>query len=147
MIFDFVAELLQCGFVNEVDVVVKNSRGSYDWLFRWFCTLLRKGLIDVDFQHGRRVPPKSCAPGVGPRRSGEYSVEMAAAAASIMTTEVTMKGRLLVSENLNPMLSDAQPHKKRRAVAAKQPRSKQLPTVIAEFSEFGAYVFGGGCSP
>ena len=60
---------------------------------------------------------------------------MVATAAEIMATEVTLKGLLLLPTNLNPTLSDAQPHKKRRAVAAKQPRGKQLPTVIPEFSE------------
>jgi hypothetical protein len=64
-----------------------------------------------------------------------YPLDMCTAIGTSVVQELQSKGFSIPNFSLNENMDAAQPHKKRRAVAARQPRGKNLPAVISEFKE------------
>ena len=65
----------------------------------------------------------------------EYPAGMCEEIATICAAELRARGYNLIPKSLDPDLSVSSPHKRRRAVVGKQPRGRQLPPLISEFSE------------
>ena len=63
----------------------------------------------------------------------EYHIEMVPAMSSILCTEVSKRGYILVADDPITNISASQPRKRRSAATNKQPRGKQLPAVIPNF--------------
>ena len=68
-------------------------------------------------------------------KESEYHVEMCSVFADEFAQILTDRGHKLFPENLDPDMKTSNPHKRRRAVAAKQPRGRQLPPVLPEYKE------------
>ena len=60
---------------------------------------------------------------------------MARAVSDVLCAEVSNRGYSLSAEDLGANILSSQPHKRRRTATNKQPRGKQLPTVISEFKK------------
>ncbi len=64
-----------------------------------------------------------------------YPLDMCTAIGTSVVKDLQFKGCSVPQFVLNEDINSAQPRKKRRAVAAKQPRGRNLPPVISEFKE------------
>ena len=65
----------------------------------------------------------------------EYPGGMVAAVADSLCAYLNNRGFVLSSQVPNPSMVNSEPHKRRRAVAAKQPRGNKLPPLLPEFKE------------
>ena len=150
-----------CGVI----CIIENPRGSYLWDIEGYSQLLQMGFVDVDFQHCKFSPEcpemrpkwtrlrtnckallklsgqctlthKHLSWGVLP--SGQFATEGEAEYNDGMCKAVTevLASELELNEvPLDPDISNATPHKRRRAAIGKQPRGKQLPNLLPEYLE------------
>lgn len=93
--------------------------------------LQMSGKCELDHVHlgwGRDVQGNFVTAG-----ESEYHAGMCSVVSDIFAREISARGWELVPEQLNPDFKKADGHKKRRAVASKQPRGKFLPPLLPEY--------------